>query len=300
MKTLLSTACIHDCGYCPNATTGSRRGETGSPEEVVDEFISMRRNGFTGGLFLSSGVVRSAEHTQEMLVEAAELARTRGYTRYLHLKVMPGAPRHLVKRGAESADLLSINVETLPNRMDELSSTKHYRNDIERRLRWIAKEETGSGATTQIIVGGTGETDRHVFDEMRRLYDRYGLRRVYYSAFRPITGTGLGHREPVDPSREVRLYRMDWLRRIYGFTDRELERAFDGETIPEEPKHRLAEQTGLRVDVESANRDELLRIPGVGPETAERLLRTRNPELVPRKGRPFLAEQTKLSGFVTG
>lgn len=294
-KVLLSTSCLHDCGYCPNAATADREGETSTPEEVVEEFLAMQRSGFRGGLFLSSGVVRSAEHTQELLVEAAELARSKGYRGYLHVKVMPGAPRSLVRRAAESADRLSVNVETLPSRMGELSSTKHYGNDVERRLRWAAEAGAESGATTQLIVGGAGETDREVYDETARLYDRHGLRRVYFSPFRPVPGTGMADREATDPDRGARLYRLDWLRRVYGFSEEKMELAFDGEEAAEEPKLRVAERTGLRVDPEEAGYEELLRLPGVGPKRARRIARGDGEP--PRKARPFLSGQTRLSGF---
>ncbi|MBS1263365.1 MAG: hypothetical protein MAG715_00541 [Methanonatronarchaeales archaeon] len=241
-----------------------------------------------------SGVRGSAEETQELLVETAELARGTGYEGYIHLKVMPGAPRHLVERGAESADRLSVNVETLPSRMEELSSTKHYRNDIERRLRWASGASPSSGVTTQLIAAG--ESDREVFDEVRRLYGRFGLRRVYFSAFRAIPGTEMESRKATDPRRDRRLYRVDWLTRVYGFDSEEVEGAFRGGSLPDDPKTYLAGRNGLRVDPSDASREELLRVPGIGPGTAGRILEGEDVRF-PRRSRPFLEGQSRLDDF---
>lgn len=294
----MSSDCVHDCSYCVNSTSSERgKGETHSPDEVVSRFLNMRRRGFGGGLFLSSGVRKSADTAQELLVEAGEEVRDRGYSGYLHLKVMPGAPRHLVERAAEVADRLSVNVETLPERLEDLSSTKHYRIDVERRLRWVSELSPEAGATTQLIVGGADEDDPELFEESVRLYRRFGLSRVYFSAFRPLDGTPMEGCAATEPWRETRLYRADWLYRVYDFDAEDLVRASRSGRLPRDPKEELAHLDCLRVNLDEATRDELLRVPGIGPRTAERVLE-KGPEVeLPRKARAFLDRQSSLGDF---
>jgi len=297
VKVLMSSRCLHDCGYCPNSTSsGGSGGKRHGPEEVVNRFLEMRQEGFSGGLFLSSGVERDAEATQELLVETAELAREKWYTGYLHVKVMPGAPRHLVERCGEVADRLSVNVETVPGRMDELSSTKDYGIDVERRLRWASEQGTPSGATSQIIAGGAGETDRDLFDHARGLYEQFELERVYYSGFRPILGTPMEGRKAAGPRREARLYRAGWLHRIYGFTEEEMDEAFVNRTLARDPKVRIAERTDVSIDPDEATEEELLRVPGIGPRRAEDLANGGDAS-IPRRARPYLEGQSRLSDY---
>lgn len=284
-KTLYTNACTHSCYYCPNGTKSSGcRRYSFTPEELAGIVLKLYRGNYIEGLFLSSGVGGDEERTMEEMIETVEILRGRyGYQGYVHLKVLPGASREVIRRAMELADRVSINIETVStSHMGEISPTKDYLNDILKRQLYIREEmrrrPTPSGHTTQMIVGGAEERDLDIFRRAVYEYRKMGVRRVYYSAFTSLPGTPFEGRKSVPLQRERRHYQMDRLYRVYGFTERELIGVFDEEgNLPEDdPKKRLAELLlDGPVDPNTASLKELLAVPGIGPISANRIIRIR-------------------------
>jgi predicted DNA-binding helix-hairpin-helix protein len=284
VKVLQSNACIHDCRYCVNSSCRQRKVEL-EPEEIARAFNAFARQGIAQGLFLSSGVSGNAERATGKVIESARLLRQRfNFQGYVHLKVLPTTPKEQVFELAEYADRLSLNLEVPSGSYFQgLGSTKDYAVDLERRLRWIDEAKRKGlvkSFTTQLILGAAGETDADVLGRMNSLYRETSLHRTYFSAFQPIKGTGLEKADAERPAREHQLYQADWLLRKYGFRLREIKLGLDeggNFGLARDVKLEVAKNNpGLfPVDVSHATLEELLRVPGIGPVGAERVLRLR-------------------------
>jgi predicted DNA-binding helix-hairpin-helix protein len=283
LKVLQTNACTQDCAYCPNrAAHGSRRTAL-QPDELARTYDAMYRAGSAQGLFLTSGIAGRPAAGMDAMLATAELLRGRyQYRGYLHLKILPGCQRAHVERAMELADRVSINLEAPTEAsLRRLSSTKTLANAME-RIGWIrdlARERPlRSGFTTQFVVGPGGETDLELLRCVSALYREMGMQRAYFSGFVPVPGTPLEDCSPTPPSRQARLYQADFLLRFYGFTVDEL--PFDGAGhLPRgvDPKLAVAVAKPERfpVEVNSAAYEELLRVPGVGPLSARRLVARR-------------------------
>ena len=291
LKTMLTTACERDCHYCPFRAGGSARRTTFKPEEMARVFMDMHRAGAVEGLFLSSGIIGGGARTQDKLLDTVAILRERHRFRgYVHLKIMPGAEHDQVYRAMQLADRLSINLEgPTPERLSLLAPKKRFVEELLAPLQWIEaiRRERPPGenlkgrwpsSVTQFVVGAAGESDLELLNVTRYLIDRTRLKRVYYSRFKPVAGTPLEHHPAEDPWREHRLYQASFLFRDYGF---------DLEEMPFDERGRLPLDTdpktawavaNLRespVEVNRAGREELLRVPGVGPKGAEAILTAR-------------------------
>ena len=292
-KTLYTNSCGHECNYCRNASTCTKSAKKYSytPEELADITMRLYRGNYIEGLFLSSGTGRNEDETMEEMIEAARILRTKlKFQGYVHLKILPGASKERVKQAMELADRVSINLEAASRSyLNEMSPTKDYVKDIILRQRYI-KELSRSvrlpaGQTTQMVVGAAGETDRDIFKRMLYEYSEIGLRRTYYSVFTPLEGTGFADREKQPLWREHRLYQMDWLYRVYNLPRKEIELAFDaGGFLPDtDPKTAIARQTiDSAVDPNTAEYEELIRVPGIGPKSAERIMIARRSKKITR------------------
>ena len=290
LKVLQTNACEKDCYYCAQrASRGCRRTSFSSDElaHLFDQLLQARR---VTGLFLSSSVCGGSGRTMERMIDTVEIIRRKqGFQGYIHLKILPGVQRAAIERAVALADRVSINLEAPnPARLARLSGTKEFGGELLSRLHWasdVLKEAAyrprsrwgggRAGLTTQFVVGGADEPDREIMSTSSRLYAQLGLRRAYYSAFQPVPDTPLEGRAPVAPLREHRLYQSDWLLRQYGFAFAEL--VFDEEgNLPMEadPKRIWADRHPERypVEVNRASREMLLRIPGVGPRSASRIV----------------------------
>jgi predicted DNA-binding helix-hairpin-helix protein len=292
LKTLLSSACSNDCRYCPLRSARDVRRHTLAPEEVADLFLEFVRRGGIHGLFLTSGVVRDPDYTMDRLAAAASLLRRKhGYRGYLHLKVIPGASDAAIEEVLGLASAVSLNVEVpKPSSFAALSTRKDYDRDIVRPLKLISRL-TAPGApfagikqTTQFIVGASTETDTDIVQATWGLYHRWHLGRVYYSAYQRGLGDPSlpGERPDLRPEdlavREHRLYQVDWLLRKYGFDAAEIPFESNGNlSLSTDPKQMWADRHPDRfpVDVNRAEREELLRVPGLGPVTVDRILNIR-------------------------
>jgi predicted DNA-binding helix-hairpin-helix protein len=207
---------------------------------------------------------------------------------YIHLKILPGTSRDHIERAMEMADRVSLNVET-PGKtfMSELSSTKDYEVDILRRQGYIrdlaAKGRLPAGQTTQFVVGAAGESDREIFARMLYEYNVMGLKRQYFSRFIAVDDTPLADAETQPRWRENRLYQTDWLYRVYKYDRKEIQHAFDenGFIGDRDPKRAIAMSVlDGPVDPNSATKEELLRVPGIGPVSAERIVKIRKRERI--------------------
>ena len=280
LKTLLSNECKLDCKYCPNSAP--HPSISIGPEELARAFFALWEQNRVAGLFLSSAINKDPDLSMWGIIECARIVRERySFKGYIHLKVLPGASRDSIRRAAELADRLSINLEA-PSKsfLTEISPSKDYAIDLLRRQKWISNERglLRAGHTTQFIVGAADESDLEVLTSLSRAYKDKGLRRAYFSAFDPIPGTPLEKRPAAPKSREFRLYQSDFLLREYGFSSKDFERIFtDSGFLPDEdPKLLLARECLEPLDPGTASYLELIRVPGIGPKTARNIVHTRS------------------------
>lgn len=323
LKILLTNFCTYDCAYCINRRSSNVQRARFSVDEVVRLTLDFYKRNYIEGLFLSSGIIRSSDYTMEQLVLVARKLRVEHrYRGYIHLKTIPDAAPELLAEAGRWADRLSINIE-MPTEegLSRLAPEKNLR-DIRGamgRLRLSideAKEEKSqardapkfgtTGQSTQMIVGADAASDRDVLETSVNLYSSYRLKRVYYSAFSPIPDASKVLPLAAPPLvREHRLYQADWLLRFYGFTLDDIAPPGDAETenLPADvdPKTAwaLRHREQFPVDLNTASREQLLRVPGLGVKTVYRLLvmrrhrRLRYDDLVRMK-----APMKKIAPFV--
>ncbi len=287
VKTLMTSACEKDCFYCPTRRgRNSLRRVTFKPEELASGFNQIHEKGLAEGIFLSSGIIGGGTRTMDKTIAAIDILRHKYEFRgYVHLKLMPGAERAAVERALALADRVSVNLEA-PNseRLARLSSTKQFTEELLAPLR-IAREVIDArpeyahiSMTTQFVVGAAEESDAEILSTTARLYRELKLGRVYYSAFSPVEDTPLENHPPTPEIRERRLYQGDFLLRRYGFTYDDF--VFDSQgNLPTQmdPKTMWAYKhlEKFPVELNSASRDELVRVPGIGPQSAQRILKLR-------------------------
>jgi len=291
-KTLYTNACPHDCRYCVNAkSSGSSRTFSYSPEELARTTVALYRTNRIEGLFLSSGIGEGEEETMEEMIETVRLLRgSYGFGGYVHLKILPGSSRELVREAMELSDRVSVNLEApSESRLSELCPSKDYQRDILARQRYVRdlsrEVDLPAGQTTQMVVGAAGETDREIFDRLLFEYDVLELKRVYFSAFRPVAGTAFEGRDKEQSWREHRLYQVDWLRRVYRLEDEEITAAFDEDGFLQngDPKVAIARELfDSPIDPNSASFGELIRVPGIGPRSARRIALLRKKRRIER------------------
>jgi len=285
-KVLQSNACQFDCAYCASRASRSCRRTAFAPEELADLFMDFRRRGYVQGLFLSSAVCGSAARSMEQMLKTAELVRLKhGFKGYLHLKVLPGAPFDCVERAVELADRCSVNMEApTESALHRIASKKALFSDVVSRMQMVRRAAgeglMRAGQSTQLVVGAAGETDREILTAVTALYRDVGLRRVYYSAFEPVADTPLQDHAPTAPAREHRLYQVDWLLRRYDDSYSPADIVLDGAGLLPlglDPKVAIAlrRPEWFPVEVNRARRRDLLRVPGIGTASAERIVRAR-------------------------
>jgi putative DNA modification/repair radical SAM protein len=297
LKILMTNFCIYDCAYCVNRVSSNVERARFSPEEVVTLTLEFYRRNYIEGLFLSSGIIRSPDETMADMVRIARSLRTEHRFRgYIHLKTIPDADPRLIEEAGLHADRLSINIELPTDRAVKSYAPEKDPEQIRRAMgevrlaREAGRERSHSGKrppkfapagqSTQMIVGADGANDATILKTSTRLYASYALKRVYYSAFSPIPDASATLplvRPPL--AREHRLYQADWLMRFYGFEAEEITQASpDGNLdLSVDPKlaWALANRHLFPVDVNRADRETLLRVPGFGTKTVGRVLDTR-------------------------
>jgi len=297
LKVLLTNRCIYDCKYCVNRRTNDTQRAIFTPEELADLTIQFYRRNYIEGLFLSSGVYRSPDYTTELMIRALRILReTYRFNGYIHAKAIPGTSPELVEALGLLADRLSVNIE-LPSEagLKTLAPDKTKQailapmGQIRERVR-ANKEElvkyrhapkfAPAGQSTQLIVGATQDSDFHILRLTQGLYDRYRLKRVFYSAYVPVVEHALLPSRDVKPPllREHRLYQADWLLRFYGFRAEELlDEQSPNFNTQVDPKcsWALAHLDFFPVEVNTADYETLLRVPGIGVTSAKRILVSR-------------------------
>jgi predicted DNA-binding helix-hairpin-helix protein len=291
LKTLLSSACERDCYYCPFRAGRDFRRATFKPQEFAKLFMKLNQSKMAEGIFLSSGIAAGGANTQNKILDTAEILRNRlGFRGYLHLKIMPGAEKGQVERLMQLADRVSINLEA-PNteRLSKLAPHKNFIEELFRPLKWVEEIRKSQPAykgwngrwpstVTQFVAGGSDESDLELLTTTDWLVKNVGLRRAYFSAFFPIRDTPMENKPAVDPWREHRLYQASFLLRDYGFDLEEMPFTDDGNLpLTTDPKLAWAEQNLKEkpLEINKAERRELLRIPGIGPKGADAILRAR-------------------------
>jgi len=288
LRVMFTDHCIMDCHYCPNSHWVPRRRYGFKVDELAALFDEMYRRQAVAGLFLSSGIFRDSDRTQERLLDVVEAIRNRyGFRGYIHLKVMPGVmDPGLVDAAHRLGTRLSVNMEApTAGHLAKLSKIKRFDEGILAPMRQIhdanlAQYGGAVGQATQLVVGAADETDLDIYARMRNLYGEMGFKRVYYSAFRPVKYTPLEEHPATPKVREQRLYQMDWLSRFYGFDDGDLRLAFDDTGSLNhrvDPKLMIASQQAERfpIDINHADESSLMRVPGVGPKAASRIIAQR-------------------------
>ena len=298
LKILLTNYCVYDCLYCINRVSSNVARARFSIDEVVQLTLDFYRRNCIEGLFLSSGIIKSADYTMEQVVEVARVLREEhDFRGYIHLKTIPEASAELLARAGKYADRLSINVELptvegLHSLAPEKDGQAIRRSMARLRIhideaKGAAKEKTKAaapvfapaGQSTQMIVGADATTDRSILTASATLYGAYRLRRVYYSAFSPIPDASRALPLVAPPLvREHRLYQADWLMRFYGFAHDEIVGGNDGMlALDIDPKlaWALAHRESFPVNINRAPREMLLRVPGLGVKSVEKLLQAR-------------------------
>jgi putative DNA modification/repair radical SAM protein len=312
LKILLTNACIYDCAYCLNRRSNDIPRASFTADEVVALTVNFYRRNYIEGLFLSTGVVRSADYTMELLIDVVrKLREEERFNGYVHLKLVPGADPLLIARAGSYADRVSINIE-LPTRqslqllapdkpreaviapMRQVSGLIVAAKDARKRSR-KAPEFAPAGQSTQLIVGATPESDREIITLSEGLYRRLNLKRVYYSAFIPVSDDRRLPALPIPPLlREHRLYQADWLLRFYGFSAHEL---LDENRPNLDTRFDPKSDWALRhlelfpVEVNRADYEVLLRVPGIGVRSAQRIV-------VARRGTRLGEAELKRLGVV--
>ncbi len=292
LKILLTNSCVYDCLYCINRRSSNVQRARFTVEEVVTLTLGFYRRNCIEGLFLSSGIIRSPDYTMEQVVRVAKTLREEhGFRGYIHLKTIPDASPELLLEAGRYADRLSINVE-MPTEdglarlapEKDMPSIRRSMGRMRLRIDEARAEKKAArfapaGQSTQMIVGADDSSDRKILALSTNLYSNYGLRRVYFSAFSPISDASSilpPKRAPL--LREHRLYQADWLMRFYEFKADEL--ALDGAgnmDLSMDPKlaWALQHREQFPVDVNAATREQLLRVPGMGVKSVDKLLQAR-------------------------
>ena len=298
LKLLLTNHCIFDCHYCINRKSSNVERARFTPQEIVDLTLSFYRRNYIEGLFLSSGIIKSSNHTMEQLVETARILREEhDFRGYIHLKTIPEADPELVHQAGLYADRVSINVELptdsglvklapdknaqqIEGAMGGMKRAIRQAKDEKKRFRH-APRFAPAGQSTQMIVGADAATDADIVGKASRLYDNFRLRRVYYSAFSPIPDASAVlplKRPPL--IREHRLYQSDWLMRFYGYQPSEVMQATEADgNLPLDIDPKLAWALKFRerfpLDVNRASREDLLRVPGLGVKAVNQIIASR-------------------------
>ncbi len=309
LKILLTNFCIYDCVFCVNRVSSDVPRARFNPDEVVKLALDFYKRNYIEGLFLSSGIIQSPDYTMEQLIMVARtLRQTHRFNGYIHLKAIPGASEALIAEAGRWADRLSANIELpTPSDLTRLAPDKdsvviqQTMGQVEQRVTEAKAEKkkrssaplfAPAGQTTQMVVGATETSDTAILATATTLYSKFGLRRIYYSAFSPFQNADARLPLKAPPLvREHRLYQADWLMRFYGFKATELTTAEHPDLdLTRDPKMAwaLRNRSFFPLDVNLASREALLRIPGLGYRNVERILSIR------RYHRLTLADLAKL------
>ena len=302
LKILMTNYCIYDCKYCINRKDNDIERAILSPDEIVKLTINFYRRNYIEGLFLSSGIIKSADYTMELMIAIAKKLRLEEkFNGYIHMKVIPGASRQLINEIGLYVDRVSVNIEFAENTALKLLAPDKKATDISTSMGLIRKnmienaedkkifKSTPSfipaGQTTQMIIGASGESDYAILARSENLYKNFDLKRVYYSGYVPVNKSGIlvSTEQAVPMIREHRLYQADWLLRFYNFKADEILDEKDPFVDPLlDPKTNWAIKNShfFPIEINKASYRDLLRVPGIGVTSAKRIVMTRKYSII--------------------
>lgn len=323
LKTMMSSYCQNDCKFCMFRCERKTRRERWEPNELANVAMKLWRSHKIQGLFLSSSVDKDPDFVVEKEIETIRILRNRGFTAYCHLRLMPSVGKDLIKQSVQLADRVGINLE--------FPSAGHYNNmkifldfkqDIMKRIRLLAREikkaqeqeKCKAGLDSQMVVGASDETDKEILNAVERLYNKLDARRVYFSAFNPVKQTPLENKPAENGWREYRLYQSSFLVQKYGFEKKDFVlNNNDMLNLKYDPKFLFAAKNEISININSAEFSDLIKVPGIGIETANRILESRglgarfnstkelkNVGVILKRAAPFIeinSRQTRLSHF---
>ena len=302
LKILMTNYCIYDCKYCINRKDNDIERAILTPDEIVKLTINFYRRNYIEGLFLSSGIIKSADYTMELMIAVAKKLRLEEkFNGYIHMKVIPGASRQLINEIGLYVDRVSVNIEFAENTALKLLAPDKKPTDISTSMGLIRKnmienaedkkifKSTPSfipaGQTTQMIIGASGESDYAILARSENLYKNFDLKRVYYSGYVPVNKSGIlvSTEQAVPMIREHRLYQADWLLRFYDFKADEILDEKDPFVDPLlDPKTNWAIKNShfFPIEINKASYRDLLRVPGIGVTSAKRIVMTRKYSII--------------------
>lgn len=287
MKSMMTTACERNCNYCVfRAGRAKTKRMTFAPDEMAGAFDTLQSAGKVDGLFLSSGIIKGSVTTQDKIIDTADIIRNRqGYRGYIHLKIMPGIEYDQLYRSMQLADRVSVNLEApTSERLAALAPKKVFIEELLQMLQWAQQirldhqNERLASSVTQFVVGAVGDTDLELLSMSDKLYSQAELARVYYSAFGPVPGTPFENLPATEAIREFRLYQSSFLLRDYRWDVEELPFLRDGNLRTDvDPKQAWADEHLVHqpIEIMQAEREQLLRVPGIGPIGANAIIGAR-------------------------
>ena len=301
LKILMTNYCIYDCKYCISRKSNDIERAILTPDEIVRLTMNFYRRNYIEGLFLSSGVIKNADYTMEQMIAVAKKLRLEeNFNGYIHMKVIPGASRELIREIGLYVDRVSVNIELAESKALKLLAPDKKPTDISTSMGLIRKNQIQNteekklfkstpsfipaGQTTQMIIGAGGESDYAILSKSENLYKNFDLKRVYYSAYVPVNKSGiLANADAVPMIREHRLYQADWLLRFYDFKAGEIldeKNPFIDPLL--DPKANWAVQNWhlFPMEINRASYKDLLRIPGIGVTSAKRIVMVRRHNVI--------------------
>ena len=301
LKILMTNYCIYDCKYCISRKSNDIERAILTPDEIVRMTINFYRRNYIEGLFLSSGVIKNADYTMEQMIAVAKKLRLEeNFNGYIHMKVIPGASRELIREIGLYVDRVSVNIELAESKALKLLAPDKKPTDISTSMGLIRKNQIQNieekklfkstpsfipaGQTTQMIIGAGGESDYAILSKSENLYKNFGLKRVYYSAYVPVNKSGLlANTDAVPMLREHRIYQADWLLRFYNFKAEEIldeKNPFIDPLL--DPKANWAVQNWhlFPMEINRASYKDLIRIPGIGVTSAKRIVMVRRHNVI--------------------
>ena len=301
LKILMTNYCIYDCKYCISRKSNDIERAILTPDEIVRLTMNFYRRNYIEGLFLSSGVIKNADYTMEQMIAVAKKLRLEeNFNGYIHMKVIPGASRELIREIGLYVDRVSVNIELAESKALKLLAPDKKPTDISTSMGLIRKNQIQNteekklfkstpsfipaGQTTQMIIGAGGESDFAILNRSENLYKNFGLKRVYYSAYVPVNKSGiLANTDAVPMLREHRIYQADWLLRFYNFKAEEIldeKNPFIDPLL--DPKANWAVQNWhlFPMEINRASYKDLIRIPGIGVTSAKRIVMARRHNVI--------------------
>lgn len=284
LKILMTNMCIYDCKYCLNRKSNNVKRALFTPEEICEVTINFYRRNYIEGLFLSSGIIRNPDYTMEKIIETISLLRNKyHFNGYIHSKTIPGASNYLIKKLGSLVDRMSVNIELPSTSSLKLLAPDKKGDNIGKAMDYIKENKSNrfapAGQSTQMIIGATSDSDYQIMNLSSRMYDKFSLKRVFYSAYVPVNKDKL---LPVIKNpplvRENRLYQADWLLRFYNFKVSDLLTEDNPNfNVLLDPKAdwALRHLEFFPIEINKASYNDLLKVPGIGVLTAKRIINNR-------------------------